>query len=203
MNTLYILQYFGPVSLKGSIPELTDQEVTHASLFPPAEKWDCRCQGCWMPRRSTLCLGPHPKESPPAMASGTPEPSSAPSSWGGGWQLSSTGRRAHAPHATINDCYKPWCAWELSEGATTLPPDRTQCSLWWTLLAHELYDRGQADGTILPLCLVLMLARGLGSPQLGLATVQDHTASRHLRSPPPKPIRGWFSPSHTITRLID
>lgn len=71
------------------------------------------------------------------------------------------------------------------------------------LLAHELYDRGQADGTILPLCLVLMLARGLGSPQLGLAAAQDHTASRHLRSPPPKPIRGWFSPSHTITRLID
>lgn len=114
---LHVIRHFGPVSLERVNPQTQRPKCNSCyplTLPPSMEEWDCRCQGCRVPGWSTPCSGAHPTQCPLAIASGTPEPSSAPSDQGGSRDCSSMDRSAHASYGTTKDT-QACGAWELSE----------------------------------------------------------------------------------------
>lgn len=153
------------------------------------EEWDYRCQGCRAPIPNDAHLLWHP-----ALLSHT--------------QHRPTGKEAGTaavqaemlvllmvPSKTPDRC-KPRFPWELGEVQDPHHPlTETHSRVSQTVLAHELYDGGQAGGTIPTLCLALMLAAGV--PRLGLPAAQGHTASSHLRSPT------FRAGSLPLTQLLD
>lgn len=149
----------------------------HPLTLPPSmEEWDCRRQGCRVPGRSTSCSGAHPTQCPPAIAPGTPEPSSAPSDQGGSRDCSSMDRSAHASHGTTKDTQACSVGAQWGRGAHHLLT-KTHSMLWQTLLAHELCARGRAGATILPWWLVwLVLTQAAGASWQGLAAALGHRA---------------------------
>lgn len=131
-------------------------------------------------------LVPIPNTAPPAMASGTPEASPAPSDQGESRDCSSVDRSAHASHGTIKETQPCSMGAQWGRGAHHLLTE-THSMLWQALLAHELcaglVQPSCPGATILPWCLVLTLTAGVS--QRGLAAALGHRAVSdhpHLKS---------------------